>query len=369
MVGSGWSIAFLVFAGLCLIATVGRILYEKSHYSGFKEIPKGWLITTAILTVILFYLGMFSVNHVKIPINNRAIMITNVEQNVVDVIGPGTHRKKNILSYPMLWPSNTQGSISTTMQRGVESATTKDQTAVIVSLTLYLDLSEMDIEKTFRAVNGNFTVYFDNNLRKAIFDTARIITEGYTASELTSLRDKWEKEFDTLFVEYLKTEDFNVKLVSGRTKQSWDFDNPAVAAAYDAANLAIYTQKQRENEKAALTVEQDMAVMRGQMLSSTTGGTISSLEQIAIFFDKQQPETRPYLSQYLNTLVNLEYLRLVGEQKPVQFLPPNSDTVPVYTTNQVTEVVPPNYYCNRIKQSTAGLALKSKSPAVIFFIN
>lgn len=340
MVGSGWSIAFLVLAGLCLIATVGQIFFGTSQRGGFREMPKGWLITTAILTVILFYLGMFSVNHVKIPINNRAIMITSVDQDVIDVVGPGTHRKKDILSYPMLWPSNNEQYIPTKMERGAESATTKDQTAVILDLTLYFDLSEMDIEKIYRAVNGDFIVYYHNNLKKAIFDTARIVSQKYSASEHTSLRDNWENEFEKLLEEYLNNEGFKVKLVSGMTKQSWDFDNPAVAAAYDAANLAIYTQKQRENEKAALTVEQDMAVMRGQMLSSTTGGTISSLEQIATFFDKQQPETRPYLSQYLNTLVNLEYLRLVGEQKPIQFLPPNSDTIPTYNTNDTTQSVP-----------------------------
>jgi hypothetical protein len=336
MVGLGWSVILLLVAVICLVVAIVWLVYRVQNSGSWKEANKGWPIAFFVAFFVFLYLGMFSVLHVKVLINNQALLVNTISQEITGVESAGIHEKK-LFTKVITWPANDRYYLQFSMQQGVESATCSDQTAVVIAVNFYLNLNKMDIEAIYKAINGDFTSFWNTVLRVAVLDIARDVSKNYTASEHTSKRDLWVIDFENELEKYLNERGYEITLIKGMTTESWDFASEEVSKAYDAANLAIYTQKEKENEKAALGIEQEMAVMRADMLISTTDGTISSLDKMATFFEDQDPEVRPFLVQYLGTLVDLEYLRLVGEQKPEQFLPPNSDTIPTYTTNQTNQ--------------------------------
>lgn len=160
----------------------------------------------------------------------------------------------------------------------------------------------------------------------------RTITAGFKTQEHETKRDQWEETFETYVSEFLSDDGngFNISLVPGRTIMAWDFVNEQDATAYDTANRATYLITQRENELQALGIEAQMVEIRANMIVSSTVGTIDSMETFLTYIEQQPVETWPYLMRFMDSQAQYEYLRLIAQNDPSNFLPPFQTPVTTY---------------------------------------
>lgn len=330
-IGTGWAILYAILGLIGIIGGAIWLIYNARE----RESVLGPL-AVLVVGIASAYLWSYAATHFRVPVNKQALLINTIDQKVIGTRQSGIQTRPIFGVKVDLWPANNQFDLLVDMGPGVESATTKNGTSIYADTKVYLDLSHMDIEAAFRASNGNWDTFYEKNLRPGLMDVTRNISDGFGTSDHTFKRGEWVTDYEAALQVYFATagKGYGIVLVPGRTTMSWDFVNEQDAKAYDDANRAGYLTQQRENEKAALLIEAEMAKIRSEMLSSTADGSITGLQKISDFIASQPPELRPYLMEYLKTMVDLEYLRLVGEQRPAQFLPPNSGTVPTYNFNQ-----------------------------------
>jgi len=322
-VGLGWS---WVFGILMVVALIVGIIWLIRQIS--EDDSKIGPIVLIVLGLILVYFWTYAAGHVMVHINERALLIKTAQQEVIGVREGGIQSKPWIVKV-IKWPANTQYPLTLKMENGVASATTKNGTSIIDEVTVYLNLSEMDIESAYKAVNGNWDVFSEKNLIPGLLSVCRSVSKDFTTDEHSTKKDEWQKKFEEAAILYLSdpNQGFNVKLISSRTVMSWDFVNEADAKAFDEANQAAYQITKNLNKKAALDIEAQMVEIQNQMKTDTANGTIITLEIISKYLQNQPEEIRPYLISYLKNMENMEYLRIVGNGGYEVILPPNGSAI------------------------------------------
>jgi hypothetical protein len=337
-IGTGWAITYAILALIGIIGGAIWLIWNSRE----RNSVVGPLVVL-VLGIGSAYLWSYAATHFRVPVNQRALLINTIDQQVIGTRESGIQTRPIFGVKVMLWPAYTQYDLTVDMAAGIDSATTSNNTPVYVDTRLYLDLSAMDIVGMYKASNGNFDVFLEKNLRPGMRGVARNVSIMYTTLAHSNQKTAWQLEYEKQLNVYLSdaTKGFGIKLLPNRTVMTWDFVSPDDAKAFDDANRAAYLVMQRENEKAALMIEKEMAQTRSEMLLLSANGTVDSLQAMSDFIQSQPESIRPYLIQYMDTLVSLEYLRLVGEQKPASFLPPGSSTVPTYNFNQPLTIPAP----------------------------
>lgn len=324
-VGTGWAIGYFILALASIIIGICWGVYKIKECS---EKPIGGA-TLVILGLVFVYLWIFAAVHFRVGINERALLVNTINQTIIGVREHGVQSKPLMGVSIKYWPANTQYQIPVTMTGGTQSATTKNGTSVYDDVVVYFDLSEMDIASAYKAVNGNWENFFEKNLLPGLLSVSRSVSQKFLTNDHTVLRDDWEKLFETETENYLSdpTKGFGIKIMKGRTVLSWDFVNSDDAKAYDIANRAAYQVTQKENEKAALEIDKEMSNIRNEIINKTADGTIVSLQKISDYLKSQPSDLRPYLIEYLNSMADMEYLRIVAQEKPELIIPPHGSVI------------------------------------------
>lgn len=350
-IGLGWSIIYFVLALALLVFGLYRVLRSRDYgYSREEKKTKRFPLSLGqtcifVLMFICIYFWFFAATHFRVPINERSLLINTISQTIVGV------REHGVQSKPLLgvsvedWPANSQYLVPVIMKGGKQSATTANGTSVYDDVNIYLNLSEMDLEGAYKAVNGNWEKFLEKNLLPGLLSVSRSVSQKFSTYDHTTKRDQWEKQYETEVEAYLSdaSKGFKIKLVKGSTIMSWDFVNNEDAKAYDDANRAAYKATQNSNELAALKIESQMVDTKNEILRKSADGTIESVRKWNDFLKAQPPEMRPYLMQYLKEAENWEYLRLVSQLKPDTIIPPNGAAIVSTNSSEqpAAQTVPP----------------------------
>lgn len=319
-IGSGWGWGYLILGFIALIGG-GIWAYARSEE---RESPVPQVIGTIVLTILFGYLSLYAFTHYKVGINERSLLINTIEQKVEGVRDSGIQKRPILGVKTIDYPAFTLKA-ELKMGDGISSATAKNGMGIYNAVTVYFDTREMDIEKVFHDYNGNWDKFQAEFLRPQMMNIARDITTGYEPEELTTKRKDWQAEFDSRASVYLAASGYNITIIPSQTTMSWDFVSAEDAKAYEEAKRAGYLQEVALKKKAALQVEADMAEIRAAMLTQSATGSVDALKVINEYLASVDPSIRPYIMEYLQTQVDLEYLRLVAEQKPDFIFPPGSN--------------------------------------------
>lgn len=338
-VGTGWATAYFVIGLIVLAVGIVWLIIAL----GNRESPAGGVILI-LFSFVIGYLWIYAATHFRVPINYKALLINTIDQTVIGEKTAGVHPRPFVGVKVINWPANTQYRLEVVMGSGVASATTKNGTSVYVNTSMYLDLSRMDVISAYKAYNGDWDHFVGSYLNPQMMGVTRTISQKYYTGEMTTLRVSWETDFEKSVQTLLATtgKGYGITLVQLQTIMSWDFVLDEDAKAFDNANRASYLVTQRENEKAALKIESEMVEIRSQMMSKTADATVDGMRKLADYIKAQPENLRPYLIEYLQTQVDLEYLRLVAQLQPDFFSPPRGQgMLPTYNVNSPQNVPVP----------------------------
>ncbi len=335
-VGTWWAVGYFIFALIGIVVGICWGLYNRTQ----GEKPVGGIICFAFGLVMVWF-WIFAATHFRVNINERSLLINTVNQTVIGTRESGVQGKPLLGVSTIDWPAQNRYKVEVVMQKGVASATAKGGTSLQISNIIYLDLSKTMIAEAYRSCNGNWDVFFEKNLIPDFMSVARNVSQNYTPSEHTFKRDAWEKEYEdkleALFSD--PKHGYGIKIVKGTTIMSWGFSNEADEKAYDDSNRVSYSIDQKNKELEALKIDSAMVDTRNEMLKKTANGTIANLQAISDYLKSQPADIRPYLMDYLANMADMEYLRIVGQEKPDMILPPHGGSVIAQSTPK-TAVTP-----------------------------
>jgi len=318
-IGFGWLCVYLV------LGLIGLIVALYLVFTGFDH--KGRMIgglVVLVMAALLFYLAVFAGTHFRVGVNQRALLVDTVNQRIIGVRESGIQSRPLIGVKPIIWPANKSYQIFLDLEPGTASASSEDKISLWVDTKCYLDLSQMDLEAAYRAVNGDWGTFYKGYLESQLMNEIRRTSSQFSVSDHSEKRDLWAAQFDEYATAFFanKDEGYGIQLFLGRTIMSWDFVNPDDATAYDLAHRSVFLVTQRENEQAALNIEAEMAETRADMLGTTAQGTIDAWTIVADYIRQQPPEVQTFLTSYMGLQSNMEYLRMVSQQKPSMIFPP-----------------------------------------------
>lgn len=341
-IGFFWAFLFGVGATIMLIVTL-YFLYKALEDRRVSS--TGYWIGFAFTTVAVFvfaYLSFFANTHFIVGANERALVI-DYQQQVVGVYGSGIQAKPFWYSEVMTWPAEDRRALTIDLKSGSLSVSTKDHIAAWVTVNMYMNLRDLDIVRAYRSVNGNYDDFQRKYLFTQLANIARTTSSGFTTQQHDSNKSDWTNAFDQNALAFLSDPQmgYGVHIIPGNTTMSWDFVNPQDGAAYDTANRSRFLITQRENEQKALDIEANMAQTRARILQLTSTGVISSLNTVNTYMATLAPDQRQTALQYMQLMPSLEYLRLVGEQKPSTIFPPNGGPIPTYNVGSQTPAPAP----------------------------
>jgi len=330
---------FWVYAIAALFSIIGGLLWAFSS-AGERESPVSGIVTLFV-GIVLAYFSIFAGTHFRVKVNERALVVNQIKGEIEGERMPGVQSKPLIGVTICNWPANKAYQVFLDLQPGTASASASDQIALWVDTKLFLDLSNLDLERAYRAVNGCYDVFYSKYLETQLMNLVRLTSQDFTVLEHNTKKAEWAASFDANAEEFFQNtaEGYGIQIVPGRTTMSWDFVQPADAEAFDQANRAAYLITQRLNEQKALQIELEMARTRGEILVETSNGAVKAWEEVVSYVQGLSPETQKFLVEYMQLQGNLEYLRLVGQIQPDMFFPPSSQPNAVYDVNQQSQPV------------------------------
>jgi hypothetical protein len=330
-VGVWWFWIYGVIALTFLVAGVIWIFSELIK----REFPLPGVITFCF-GGLLMYLSIFAGTHFRVPVNMRALIIDNIKGEVVGTRNAGIQGKPLFGVTVCNWPANKAYQVFLDLEPGTASASSKDQIALWVDTKHFLDLSRLDLERSYRAVNGCWDTFFEKYLETQLFNLVRQTSKDYTVLEHNTKKSEWAMKFDQNANVFFSdgTKGYQIQIVPGRTTMSWDFVNTADAEAFDQAHRSAFLITQRLNEQKALEIEKEMAQTRAEILETTAGGATQAWDDVVTFIESLPPQSQKFLEQFMQLQANLEYLRLVGQHDPEVFFPPGSSLSPVYDSSE-----------------------------------
>jgi hypothetical protein len=334
-VGGVWAGAYLILACILLLVALWIAFGEAQS--------KGGGLVLLVLGLICFYFGFFAATHFRVGVNERALIINTISGRVEGVRGPGVQPRPILGVRIQYWPANRAYQVFLDLQPGTASASTANNISLWVDTKLFLDLVDMNIEHAYYAVNGDWEVFYSRYLETQLMNLVRATSKDFTVVEHNTRREDWARAFDGRAQAFFASdiEGFGIRIVPDLTTMSWDFVSEDDAQAFDQAQRAAFLITQRQNEQAALNIEAQMAVTRAQILVDTGSGALEAWRQVVDFIALQPPDVQLFLVEYMDLQADLEYLRLVGEQRPDNFFPPGSGgPQAVFSTNPVLVPTP-----------------------------
>lgn len=328
---------FWIYLGLAVVA----VMLAFWHLLDAQRVSVG-VFFFAVATALFIYLSIYAGTHFRVGVNERALIINTIRGEVVGVHGPGVQSRPLLGVKVQNWPANKAYQIFLDLEPGTASATTKNNIALWVDTKIFLDLSDLDIEGAYRAVNGDWEVFYERYLETQLMNQVRLTSQDFLVVEHVTRRDDWTRLFDQNVQGFVAEgrEGFGIKLVAGLTTMSWDFVSEDDAQAFDQAQRAAFLITQRRNEQAALNIEREMATTRAQILVETSLGATDSWEQVVDFISGQPPQIQQFLVEFMQLQGTLEYLRLVGQLQPENIFPPGAGPQLIYSTNPLVLPTP-----------------------------
>lgn len=314
-----------IFGILTIFAAIFGITGIISLYEERMRIVFKGLITILIMSIIvgLGYLTTFAFTHYRVDINTRSLLFNKIEQEIIETRESGVQERPFIGAKSFDYPAH-EMKTEFAMGGGVSSATALNGMGINNAVNVYLNTRSMDITQMYTEYNGDWDHFMAEFLRPQLMKIARGITKDYNPEELTTRRVDWEKEFDKQTTAFLEASGYDIYLIKNQTVMSWDFVSKDDEMAYEEAKRAGYLEEIALKQKAALVIQKQMATIRAEMLTESATGSVDAVQIMANYLGSVDPEMRPYLMEYLETQVDLEYLRLVAELKPDIIIPPGS---------------------------------------------
>jgi len=327
-VGTGW-FWFYLLAALAAFGITIALFYYEAKVGG---------VITAVVGIVLIYFAIFAGTHFRVGVNERALLIDTVNQKIIGVRESGIQPKPLIGVRADIWPANKAYQIILDLKPGTSSSTSKDKISLWVDTKLYVDLSNMDLVNAFSAVNGGWDAFYSRYLEPQLMNEIRRTSIDFTVGDHSENRDVWSSKFDENAIAFFsnQAEGFGIRLVPGLTTMSFDFVNDDDAKSFDLAHRSVFLTVQRQNEQAALNIELGMAKTRADMLKTTAQGTIDAWTVVADYIRQQPNDVQSFLQNYMALQSNMEYLRMVSEQKPTVIFPPGQIPMVTMPIPQIT---------------------------------
>ena len=340
LIGPIWAWFFLIVGAIAFVIGIIWLIASLAN----RETPV-WGILVLILGILFLFQGSYSKTHVIVPVNHKALIVDTLTGDVIGKpLSAGVQKKPAFRVNVMFWPQNQAYKHTLDLAPGTSSASSLDRIALYVDSTVWIDLSGLEIERAYYAVNGGWDKFLAEYLEPQMMGLVRETSKGFTVFEHQDSKPLWVEAFDKKNAEFFSTEaGFGVQILEERTIMSFDFVNSADAEAFDNASRSVALVRQRENELKAAEIEVQIAEKRAEILLKNSEGSTLAFEPILEYYRSLSEDEKAFMPEIMDHLETLEALRIAGDKdSDVPFFP--SFAFPMYGVNaeetQVPESVP-----------------------------
>ncbi len=247
----------------------------------FVEKEKGKGLSFGLGALLLAAVAVFLIFAILVPMNNRVLLIDWFSQQPVGTRTAGIQWRP-FFAKKVAYPAERAYRFEVHAGEDTESASSADQAALKVDVTIYFDVSQMDLESAYRDFNGDFGTFSAKYLSPQLARLIRKVSRQFTTDEHTTAREEWVDAYEEEVAALLQVDGYGLKLaISGGTMMSWDFVSDQDREAFERANRAAYLITQRENELKAALVEKEIADIKNLMVLESAKVTVASLQEMA----------------------------------------------------------------------------------------